>query len=205
MKLKKLNPTTNGTRHTVKIQKNLLAKNNRLVRSILKKKTKKSGRSSLNGRITVWHKGGAAKKLYRNIESSESTKNAIVVANCYDPNRNAFINLNFELENKKLMDKITLLEYKLENLDVLENDFFKKRIDEKFNEIINLLEKAFFEKIPQEFFVIISEKPLVFSKNNNNKYFIKFYDRQNELKIKKFLLAQELETLFKSIDENNHG
>jgi ribosomal protein L2 len=53
MKLKKLNPTTNGTRHTVKIQKNLLAKNNRLVRSILKKKTKKSGRSSLNGRITV--------------------------------------------------------------------------------------------------------------------------------------------------------
>jgi large subunit ribosomal protein L2 len=100
MKLKKLNPTTNGARHTVKIQKNLLAKNNRLVRSILKRKEKKSGRSSLNGRITIWHKGGAVKRLYRNIETSSNSKNSIVLANCYDPNRNAFVNLNFELENK---------------------------------------------------------------------------------------------------------
>jgi ribosomal protein L2 len=53
MKLKKLNPTTNGTRHTIKIQKNLLSKNNRLLRSILSKKKSTGGRSSLNGRTTV--------------------------------------------------------------------------------------------------------------------------------------------------------
>jgi ribosomal protein L2 len=53
MKLKKLNPVTNGTRHIVKIQKNLLSKNNRIVKSILLKNQKSNGRSSINGRITV--------------------------------------------------------------------------------------------------------------------------------------------------------
>jgi large subunit ribosomal protein L2 len=100
MKLKKLNPTTNGARHTIKIQKNLLAKNNRLLRSILKKKKNSGGRSSLNGRTTVWHKGGAVKSLYRTIDSSLTNANSIVLTNCYDPNRNAFVTLNFELQKK---------------------------------------------------------------------------------------------------------
>lgn len=99
MKLKKLHPTTNGARHTIKIQKNLLAKNNRLVRSILNNKKKRSGRSSVTGRITVWHKGGQVKRLYRNIEPAQNLQNFVVIANCYDPNRNAFLHLNFELEN----------------------------------------------------------------------------------------------------------
>jgi len=52
MKLKKLNPITNGSRHVIRLQKNLLAKNSRLVRSILKKKQKRNGRSSTDGHIT---------------------------------------------------------------------------------------------------------------------------------------------------------
>ena len=103
MKLKKLNPVTNGSRHTIKIQKNLLSKNNRIVKSILLKKNKSNGRSSINGRITVWHKGGGVKRLYRNVhaETKDIDDNLLVIANCYDPNRNAFINLNFELNKKK--------------------------------------------------------------------------------------------------------
>jgi len=53
MKLKKLNPVTNGTRHKIKIQKSLLSKNNRLFRPILSEYKNTSGRSSLNGNITV--------------------------------------------------------------------------------------------------------------------------------------------------------
>lgn len=100
MKLKKLNPVTNGTRHIVKIQKNLLSKNNRLVRSIISNNNKSNGRSSINGRITVWHKGGGVKKLYRKIDFLNEEKNSIVVTNCYDPYRNGFVSLNFELKKK---------------------------------------------------------------------------------------------------------
>ncbi len=102
MKLRKLNPITNGTRHIVKIEKNLLSKNNRIVKSLLLKKNVNNGRSSINGRITVRHKGGGVKNIYRNVfNNNEQEKNLLVIANCYDPNRNAFINLNFELNNKK--------------------------------------------------------------------------------------------------------
>ena len=103
MKLKRLKPTSNGVRHIVKIQKTLLSKNNKLVKSILIKNQKSNGRSSLNGRITVWHKGSGVKKLYRNVFSTEKNEenNSLVIANCYDPNRNSFINLNFELNKKK--------------------------------------------------------------------------------------------------------
>lgn len=106
MNLKKVAPITNGTRHIVKIQKNLLSKNNRLIRSILLKKKKNSGKSSINGRTTVWHKGGGVKKLYRAINFTQSNSNSVVVANCYDPNRNAFITFNFELKKKKFFFNI---------------------------------------------------------------------------------------------------
>jgi large subunit ribosomal protein L2 len=98
MKLKKLNPTTNGARHTIKIKKNLLSKTNRIVRSILTKKINRSGKSSTTGKTTVWHKGGAVKKLYRNTGYLRASQNSVVIASCYDPNRSAFVNLNFELE-----------------------------------------------------------------------------------------------------------
>ncbi len=103
MKLKKLNPVTNGTRHIVKIQKNLLAKSNKIVKSILLKNQKSNGRSSINGRITVWHKGSGVKNLYRNVfdEKDSNNTNSLVIANCYDPNRNSFVNLNFELSEKR--------------------------------------------------------------------------------------------------------
>lgn len=53
------------------------------------------GRSKASGRITVRHKGGGVKKLYRIIEFAQTKMNtpAKVVALEYDPNRTAFIAL----------------------------------------------------------------------------------------------------------------
>lgn len=103
MKLKKIVAISNSNRHSLKIKKNLLSKTNRIVRSLLKTNKRSNGRSSLNGRITVWHKGRGVKKLYRNVNYSKENKNKnfLVIANCYDPNRSSFINLNFELTSKK--------------------------------------------------------------------------------------------------------
>ena len=101
MKLKKLKAVTNGTRHKIKIQKNLLSKNNRLFRPLLSEYKNNSGRSSLHGNISVWHKGGGVKKLYRNLETLKHNTNSIVLSTCYDPYRNSFINFNFELSQKK--------------------------------------------------------------------------------------------------------
>ena len=101
MKLKKLNPITNGSRHVIRLQKNLLAKNSRLVRSIFQKKQKKNGRSSLHGQITSWQKGGGVKSLYRKINFSNNNTNSLIISSCYDPFRNGFVNFNFELNKKK--------------------------------------------------------------------------------------------------------
>jgi len=60
------------------------------------------GRSSSSGRITVRHKGGGVKKLYRVIEFSQTRMDspAKVIALEYDPNRTAFIAL-IEYVNKE--------------------------------------------------------------------------------------------------------
>ncbi len=101
MKLRKLKTISNGSRNRIIIEKNLLAKSNRIVKSILLKNQKSNGRSSINGRITVWHKGSGVKNLYRKVFSEKrENRKFLVLTNCYDPNRNAFINLNFDLIKK---------------------------------------------------------------------------------------------------------
>jgi large subunit ribosomal protein L2 len=100
MKLIKLKPTTNGTRHQVNLQKNLLSKTNKLIKQSINGLKSYSGRSSMNGRITVWHKGSGCKQNYRAIESYTKNSNAIVLFIMYDPMRNAFISLNFDFERK---------------------------------------------------------------------------------------------------------
>lgn len=62
---------------------------------------KRAGRGS-NGRITVRHKGGGVKKMYRIIDFGQDKFNipATVLSIEYDPNRNSFISL-VEYEDKK--------------------------------------------------------------------------------------------------------
>lgn len=61
------------------------------------------GRSAQTGRITVRHKGGGVKRLYRIIEFAQTRIDmpAKIVALEYDPNRTAFIALIEYQDNKK--------------------------------------------------------------------------------------------------------
>lgn len=100
MKLIKLKPVTNGTRHQVRLAKNLLAKDNTLGKSTIIKVHDCKGRSPSTGHITAWHRGGGAKRSYRLIDFGNKPSEGIVLATMYDPYRSAFINFNFNFEKK---------------------------------------------------------------------------------------------------------
>lgn len=101
MQFIKTKPITNGTRHNVKIQKNTLAKSNKILKKILLQRKKNcAGRSTINGRITMWHRGPGHKRRIRELNETNENIHSIIICTCYDPNRNAFINLNFELDKK---------------------------------------------------------------------------------------------------------
>jgi len=108
MKLKKLNPVTNGTRHQINIQKNLLSKSNRIFKISLKGIKRCYGRSNTTGRITVRHKGSGCKKLFRIINFQNSKILGLVVAIHYDPMRNAFISLNYNLITKTFYNTLSV-------------------------------------------------------------------------------------------------
>ena len=98
--MKKYKPTTPGRRGMTKIESPQLNKKKpeKSLISILKKR----GGRNLQGRITIRHRGGGAKRMYRHIDFSQEKINipAKVVALEYDPNRSAFIAL-LEYEDKE--------------------------------------------------------------------------------------------------------
>jgi large subunit ribosomal protein L2 len=98
MQLVKIFPSTNGTRHQLNLKKNLLSKSSKVNKCLLKGSIKTSGRSSITGHITVRHKGKGCKKSYRYINFYSFNYKSVVLSNLYDPNRNAFISLNFDLQ-----------------------------------------------------------------------------------------------------------
>ena len=100
MKLLKLKPISNGTRHQLKIKKNLLCKNNRLIKNLLIGTKKWAGRSSTSGKISIRHQGSGCKKLYRIIKFNNLHFFALVLGILYDPNRSIFISLNYNFISK---------------------------------------------------------------------------------------------------------
>ena len=92
--MKIFKPTTPSRRGMTGIDFSLLTKK-RAEKRLLKYIRRSVGRSKASGRITVRHKGGGVKKLYRIIEFSQSIMDlpAKVIALEYDPNRTAFIAL----------------------------------------------------------------------------------------------------------------
>jgi len=94
-------PITPGRRGMTGIDFSLLSKK-KPEKSLLKNIKRRVGRSKSSGRITVRHKGGGVKKLYRIIEFSQTKMDmpAKVTALEYDPNRTAFIAL-IEYSDKK--------------------------------------------------------------------------------------------------------
>lgn len=99
MKLLKLKPVTNGIRHQIKIQKNMLCKSNRLLKISMYGSKSFSGR---DGHITIRHRGGGCKRLKRLITFSNASFYGVVLGVVYNPNKNSLLSLMFNLLTKKL-------------------------------------------------------------------------------------------------------
>jgi len=93
MALKTFNPTSPGRRQLVLVDRSSLHKGDP-VKALTEGIHKKGGRNN-QGRITVRHQGGGAKRLYRKVDFKRCRWDvpAIVERLEYDPNRTAFIAL----------------------------------------------------------------------------------------------------------------
>jgi len=93
MGIKEIKPTTPGRRGMFVTDFSLLSKKKR-EKSLTLKLKKRAGRNA-QGRITVRHQGGGAKRLYRMIDFKQDKFNipGKIAAIEYDPNRTAFIAL----------------------------------------------------------------------------------------------------------------
>jgi large subunit ribosomal protein L2 len=93
MALKKYKPTTPGQRTLVLVDRSDLWKG-RPEKTLTKGKIKTGGRNN-TGRITMWHRGGGHKQLYRVIDFKRNRFDleAIVERIEYDPNRTGYIAL----------------------------------------------------------------------------------------------------------------
>lgn len=93
MALKKLNPTTSSRRGTILVDRSELYKGRPLL-ALTERAKVHSGRNN-QGRVTVRHRGGTVKRLYRNIDfkREKSGIQGTVERVEYDPNRTAFIAL----------------------------------------------------------------------------------------------------------------
>ena len=99
--MKHYKPTTPSRRGMTGIDFSQLTKKGP-EKSLLKYVKRNVGRSNTTGRITVRHKGGGVKRLYRVIEFSQTRMDlpAKIIALEYDPNRTAFIALIKYGDNK---------------------------------------------------------------------------------------------------------
>ena len=93
MALKSYKPITPGRRGLVLVDRSHLWKG-KPVKSLSEGLNSKGGRNNL-GRITVRHRGGGAKRLYRKIDFKRKKLDAVGTVDRfeYDPNRSAFIAL----------------------------------------------------------------------------------------------------------------
>jgi len=101
MAVKKYKPTTPGRRHRSDLDFSGLTKK-RPEKSLTKMINYKAGRNS-TGKITVRHRGGRHKRLYRIIDFKRSKKDILakVAAIEYDPNRTAHIALLHYIDGEK--------------------------------------------------------------------------------------------------------
>ncbi len=90
--LKKLNPTSSGSRHRIALSAQL--DDSRPMRKLRKLLKKKSGRNA-HGHVTTRHRGGRQKRFYRELDFKRDKfgVEGSVVSVQYDPNRSANIAL----------------------------------------------------------------------------------------------------------------
>lgn len=100
--LKQAKPTTNGRRNRVDVKHPDLAAT-RPEKSLLKKGHLKRQGRGFQGHITVRHRGGGVKRLYRQIDFKRNKVNVegVIKQIEYDPNRSAFIALVYYTDGEK--------------------------------------------------------------------------------------------------------
>ena len=102
MAIRKYKPTTNGRRGMSTLVNEEITKGNKPVKSLLASGNKTGGRNN-QGKLTVRHIGGGAKRKYRVIDFKRNKFGVTgkVTAIEYDPNRNANIALITYLDGEK--------------------------------------------------------------------------------------------------------
>jgi large subunit ribosomal protein L2 len=102
MGLRQLKPTTPGQRHSTVYTFDELSRGKKPERSLMERHNRKAGRNSA-GRITVRHKGGGHKRMYRRIDFKREKLGvpAKVAAIEYDPNRSSRIALLHYADGEK--------------------------------------------------------------------------------------------------------
>ena len=100
MKLLKKKGLLNSNRHQIVLNKSLLCKTTRLVKTTLKGFKCHYGRSSSSGRITVRRKGGGTSWGYKKSIIANSLHRSIALTSLYDSKKASFISLLFDLEKK---------------------------------------------------------------------------------------------------------
>jgi large subunit ribosomal protein L2 len=103
----KVKAVTNSNRNKIKIFKNLLSKKNKINKKLIKGFHTFQGRSSKTGRITVRHKGGRIKRLFRFLNFDNKKFKGIILTTMYDPNRSSFVSLVFDFKQKFFFKTLT--------------------------------------------------------------------------------------------------
>lgn len=101
MKLIKTNPINPSTRHYKYVSKNILAKQNKLLKHLIFKINRSFGKSYSSGHTTVWGISSGCKKLYRKLCFFKQDTLGIILFSIYDPNRTAFISAVFDFFTNK--------------------------------------------------------------------------------------------------------
>jgi large subunit ribosomal protein L2 len=102
MTLQKVKPTTASRRQLIKLnQKSLNLNKKPLLKSKVVGKKNSSGRNN-SGKITIFHKGGGAKRNYRKVDFNRKLNSTGIICSIeHDPNRNAYIASVFDFIHKK--------------------------------------------------------------------------------------------------------
>jgi len=102
--LNKLKSCTNGTRHQLNFQKNLLTKKSQICKNTFLGSKKSSARSFSSGHSTTGNRGGGNKKIFRNFSSFYTNNFSIVLCINYDSSRNSFVSLCYNFLTLKFFN-----------------------------------------------------------------------------------------------------
>ena len=107
MKIIKVSSRLNSLRSSINIQNSLLLKNSNFIKKSSFGVKQFKGRSSSNGRITVRHKGGGVKRVFKLVNNKTFHHQSIVVSVEYNYYRACFLANNFNFQSLKFFKSLS--------------------------------------------------------------------------------------------------